>query len=168
MRQWSLVVLLLAVLWTVIYSSFASLGGVLGNLLTGLVIGFVAVYPFRRVYTGEVGLVGFLGRLPAFLAYLAVFTKDVVVANVDVAQRVLLPWAPIEPRVVVVPLRVESEYGVATIANSITLTPGTLTMDYDEERHALIVHSMTGEGIMGPIRTWERYAIRIFDGGEGE
>lgn len=168
MRGWLVVVLMLAVLWTTIYSGFASLGDVVGNLLVGTVIGVLAVYPIRRIYTGRVPIPRLLRSVPPFLAYLAVFSWDVIVANVDVAQRILLPWAPIEPRVVVVPLEVESEYGVTTIANSITLTPGTLTMDYDDERHALIVHSMAGEDIVEPIRRWEALAIRIFDGGDGE
>lgn len=168
MRGWLVVVAVLAVLWTTIYSGFASVGDVVGNLLVGTVLGVLTVYPFRRVYTGDVPVTRLLRSVPPFVAYLAVFSWDVVVANVDVARRVLLPWAPIEPRVVVVPLEVESEYGVATIANSITLTPGTLTMDYSEERHALIVHSMAGSEIVEPIRRWEALAIRIFDGGEGE
>lgn len=168
MKHWRIAVVLLALLWTVIYSSFDSFGDVVGNILIGLVVGLIAVYPFRALYRGRISIARFLRGIPAFLLYLLVFGRDVVLANVDVAQRVLLPWKPIEPRVLVVPLRVESEYGVATIANSITLTPGTLTMDYDSENNALVVHSMSGEDIMDPIRTWEELAIKIFDGGSGE
>jgi multicomponent Na+:H+ antiporter subunit E len=65
-----------------------------------------------------------------------------------------------------VPLRVETDLGVTTIANSITLTPGTLTLDYDPERNALYVHVIDGgkiDGVVGPIRTWEDHALRVFD-----
>ncbi|RLM31505.1 Na+/H+ antiporter subunit E, partial [Haloarcula sp. Atlit-120R] len=51
-------------------------------------------------------------------------------------------------------------------ANSITLTPGTLTMDYDDDTNTLYVHSIDGsdlDGILEPIRRWEDYALVIFD-----
>jgi len=73
---------------------------------------------------------------------------------------------PIEPDVVEVPLRVQSDLAITTIANSITLTPGTLTMDYNDERNALYVHGITGtnkEAILEPIRRWEDYALLVFD-----
>jgi multicomponent Na+:H+ antiporter subunit E len=67
---------------------------------------------------------------------------------------------------VVVPLRVQTDGAITTIANSITLTPGTITMDYDEETNALYVHSIDAtdmDDIVDPIRTWEDYALVIFD-----
>ena len=73
---------------------------------------------------------------------------------------------PIEPAVIEIPLRVESDLAITTIANSITLTPGTLTMDYDETRNALNVHAIDGRdpaGVVEPIRAWEDYALSIFD-----
>jgi multicomponent Na+:H+ antiporter subunit E len=72
----------------------------------------------------------------------------------------------INPDVVVVPLRVQTDAAITTIANSITLTPGTLTMDYDDETNTLYVHGITGrnrEAVLDPIRTWEDYALVIFD-----
>jgi len=64
------------------------------------------------------------------------------------------------------PLRVETDLAITTIANSITLTPGTLTMDHDDGRNALYVHTIDGrdpEAVVEPIRQWEDYALVIFD-----
>jgi len=64
------------------------------------------------------------------------------------------------------PLRVETDLAITTIANSITLTPGTLTMDHDDDRNALYVHTIDGrdpEAVVAPIRQWEDYALVIFD-----
>jgi len=83
-----------------------------------------------------------------------------------VAYRVLHPRMPIEPDVVAIPMRVETDAAVTTIANSITLTPGTLTMDHDPETNTLFVHAITGrdhEAVIAPVRTWEDYALVIFD-----
>jgi multicomponent Na+:H+ antiporter subunit E len=85
---------------------------------------------------------------------------------VDVAYRVLAPRRAIEPQIILLPLRVQTALGITTIANSITLTPGTITLDYDHELNALYVHIIDGrnpEAVVDPIRTWEDHALVIFD-----
>ena len=54
-------------------------------------------------------------------------------ANVDVAKRALSPHPKINPGIVKIPVDVSSDYGMALVADSITLTPGTVTMDIVEE-----------------------------------
>jgi len=119
----------------------------------------------RRFYTDTLAVSARVRAVPYALRYLAVFLRELVTANVEVAYRVLSPSMPIDPDVIAVPLRVESDAAVTTIANSITLTPGTLTMDHDAETNTLYVHAIAGEtdAVVAPIRTWEDYAIRIFD-----
>jgi multicomponent Na+:H+ antiporter subunit E len=73
---------------------------------------------------------------------------------------------PIEPEVMYLPLRVRTDVGVTTIANSITLTPGTVTLDHDPDENALYVHIIDGrhpEEVVEPVRQWEDYALALFD-----
>ncbi len=76
-----------------------------------------------------------------FLAYLRVFLVALVRANVDVARRVLSPSLPINPGVVKIRTGLRSDLGRLLLANSITLTPGTLTVDVEEDR--LLIHWIT-------------------------
>ncbi|MFB6159646.1 MAG: Na+/H+ antiporter subunit E [Haloferacaceae archaeon] len=136
------------------------------ELLIGLALGLPVAYAGRHFYEPVTGLDMSLRPVPYAVMYLATFVYELVTANVDVARRVLAPSMPIEPAVVEVPLRVESDLAITTIANSITLTPGTLTMDYDRERNVLFVHSIDGsdpEAVLEPIRRWEDYALVVFD-----
>ena len=136
------------------------------EFVIGLGVGTAVAFGFRRLYAPRVSLLGVVRAAPPALLYLLTFLKELVVANLTVASIVLSPSMPINPRVVEVPLRVRSDAAVTTIANSITLTPGTLTMDHDRETNALYVHSInvTDEAsVLDPIRTWEDYALRIFD-----
>lgn len=64
---------------------------------------------------------------------LVVFPVELIKANVDVAKRCLGGCKDINPGIVKVPVDLESEYGQSMLANSITLTPGTITMDITEE-----------------------------------
>jgi multicomponent Na+:H+ antiporter subunit E len=63
---------------------------------------------------------------------------EMVKANIDVAKRVLNPSLPINPSMVEVETDLKGEISKLTLANSITLTPGTLTVDIGEDR--LLVH----------------------------
>jgi len=64
-----------------------------------------------------------------FLAYVFVLAYYVVKANVDVAYRVLHPDMPIKPGIVKVRTSLQTQAGITALANSITLTPGTLTVN---------------------------------------
>jgi len=75
-----------------------------------------------------------------FLYYIPVFAWECFKANVDVAFRVGHPDMPIHPGIVKVKTTLKSETGLTFLANSITLTPGTLTVDIDKENSCLYVH----------------------------
>lgn len=139
----------------------------LGSLLVGTTVGLPLAYLFRRLYGETVTL----GRLPRVIPYAALyvltFIREAVVSSLDVSYRVLaLSEPPIEPEVILIPLRVQTDLGVTTIAHSITMTPGSLTLDYDPEENALYVHVIDGRSpdeVVDPIRDWEDYALNIFD-----
>lgn len=77
-------------------------------------------------------------RLLFLLAYLVVLGFEIVRANFDVAYRVLHPAMPIRPGVVVIKTRLTSDIAKMILANSITLTPGTFTLDVVGDR--LLIH----------------------------
>ena len=166
MKRWPVIGLTLAVLWLFVTGSTLMPTEIVTTLLVGLLVGFPIAYVFRRFYTAEMNVRGVLVAAPFGILYVLLFVRELLVANLDVAWRVLSPSMPIKPDVVEVPLRVQSDLAVTTIANSITLTPGTLTMDYDRDRNTLYVHGITGadkEAVLEPIRHWENYALRVFD-----
>lgn len=68
---------------------------------------------------------------------------QIVLANLDVARRILHPRLPIAPRVIRVRARQKSALGRTIFANSITLTPGTVSMDLEGDD--IVVHALTKE-----------------------
>jgi multicomponent Na+:H+ antiporter subunit E len=165
-RRWPVVGVALAVLWLFVRGVDLTAVRVAEELVIGLLVGLPVAYGTRRFYAPTAGLTQSIRVVPAVVLYAAAFTRELATANVDVAYRVLAPSMPIDPAVLEVPLRVRTDFAITLIANSISLTPGTLTMDYDEERNTLYVHSIDGsdpEAVVDPIRTWEEYALVIFD-----
>lgn len=165
-RRWLVAGLLFAVIWVFVSGPSLTARAVLASVLVGLAVGLPLAYVFRRLYEEEFDVGRSVVAVPYVLLYLVHFLGEVVRANLDVAYRVLAPEMPLEPQVILVPLRVETDLGVTTIANSITITPGTITLDHDPDENALYVHAIDGrnpDALVEPIRQWEDYALVIFD-----
>jgi multicomponent Na+:H+ antiporter subunit E len=72
-------------------------------------------------------------KLGALIAYVFTFLGELVKANLDVARRVFGGCKDVNPGIVKVPVDLKGDYAQAMLANSITLTPGTITMEVTEE-----------------------------------
>lgn len=70
---------------------------------------------------------------------------QIVLANIDVAYRVLHPKMPIDPRVIEFETPLRGEFSQVTLANSITLTPGTITIRVEPEQGKFLVHAIAKE-----------------------
>lgn len=81
---------------------------------------------------------------PRLLGYMPWLFREIWRANVQVVKVVLDPRLPIDPVVMRVPMRYASDLARTALANSITLTPGTVTLDVDGE--TLVVHAITRAG----------------------
>ena len=84
-----------------------------------------------------------------FLTYIPWLFWEIVLANFDVAYRVWHPRARIAPRLIVIPFRTRTGIGTVAYANSITLTPGTITIGVDMEKRQMLVHALTDESAEG-------------------
>lgn len=106
-------------------------------------------------------------RIFWFLIYIPVFTWEMTKANFDVAYRVIHPQMPIDPGIVKVKTGLKSEMGKTFLANSITLTPGTLTVDIDGDIlfiHCINVPAETlEEATKMIVNRFEPLLKRIFD-----
>lgn len=101
---------------------------------------------------------------------LFIFPFELIKANWDVAKRCFGGCKNVNPGIVKVPVDLESDYGQAMLANSITLTPGTITMDIAEEEgqtyyyiHWIDVTAPSGKEAGDAIKgTLEKGVGRIF------
>ena len=114
---------------------------------------------------GSAGVFGELKTSPRALAYgiayVFVFLGELFKANIDVAFRVLKPQLPIRPGIVRVRTNLQSRLGRMLLANSITLTPGTITVDTDGDVFYVHWINVAGEDIEDAtnriVAKFERY-----------
>ena len=80
------------------------------------------------------------------------FLYELVLANLSVARIVLSPSLPIRPGIIAYETKLTSDLALTSLANMITLTPGTLTLDISEDRRYLYVHTLN---IQDPVEVAE-------------
>ncbi|WP_040683796.1 Na+/H+ antiporter subunit E [Thermobrachium celere] len=89
------------------------------------------------------------------IKYFIVFLIELVKANLNMARIVITPSLPISPKIYEVKTELKSNIAKALLANSITLTPGTISVDLDED--TIYIHVVEGEkvddveGLKGPF-----------------
>ena len=124
--------LLLAIVWV-----GATGVTTLPNLFAGFLLALLVLAALRR-RDGA----GPLRRLRRAVALAAYFAWEMLVANVRVAHDVLTPAYRMRPAVVAIPLDANTDLEITLLANLISLTPGTLSLDVSADRRTLYVHGM--------------------------
>jgi multicomponent Na+:H+ antiporter subunit E len=109
------------------------------DIITGIVVSLLVALVMRGVNSKRFYLFFNPFRIFWFVVYLFVLVLNIVKANFDVAYRVLHPSMPIKPGVVKVKTKLRGAAALTFLANSITLTPGTHTIEATEDG-VLYVH----------------------------
>ena len=81
-------------------------------------------------------------RLAFAVIYFFRFMKELALANYQVAKLVLSPAAKLKPGFLAVPLTASSDFEITSFANSITLTPGTISVLIPDDRRVIVMHAI--------------------------
>ncbi|MBN1913754.1 MAG: Na+/H+ antiporter subunit E [Candidatus Omnitrophica bacterium] len=110
------------------------------HLAVGLIVALLAALAMGEMFTDSAFKWFEPKRYLWFFVYIFVFTWECFKANIDVAFRVLSPDLPINPGIVKVKTILKTETALTFLANFITLTPGTLSVDIDRGEGELYIH----------------------------
>jgi multicomponent Na+:H+ antiporter subunit E len=83
-----------------------------------------------------------IGKLIGLVRFLLFYAKEVVLANLRVAYDVLTPRDRANPAIIAFPLAAKTDFEILVVANLISMTPGTLSMDVSTDRKTLYIHAM--------------------------
>lgn len=168
---------LIFIFWLVIWFALSyplSRIDIIVGIFTSIFITYMTIDLDRQI--GEemaarrYGAVSLIKRSSWFLYYVLIFLWECLKANIDVARRVIHPDLPIRPGTVAVKVNLKSNKGLTLLANSITLTPGTTSVDIDKENGILYVHwiyvkeSYGKDGKRLPVvEKFEKILMRVFE-----
>ncbi|WP_037083996.1 Na+/H+ antiporter subunit E [Neorhizobium vignae] len=125
--------LVFAVVWVAVTGS-----ATLHNLIFGFALSTLVLWIVRD----EMGARGYWRRLGRILSLLALFLKELALSAWKVAVLVMSPRMDLKPGIFAFPLTVTRDFEITLLANLITLTPGTLSVDVSEDRKTLFVHAI--------------------------
>lgn len=108
------------------------------NIIAGAVVSLVTTLIFSRYFQIDARKLANPKRYFWLIIYILYFIWECIKANFDVAYRVLHPSMPVRPGIVKVKLTLKKALARTILANSITMTPGTITVDIIED--TLYVH----------------------------
>ena len=129
----------------------------------GVVIAILVALAARRVgYADDEGHP--VELVPAGLVFWPWLIKEIVKSALAVTRIILQPGLPISPVLIRVKPSERTVVGTVTYANSITLTPGTLTVEVDRARDELVVHALTREGAEELLAGEMDRRVRGFEG----
>ncbi|MGC2856898.1 Na+/H+ antiporter subunit E [Novispirillum sp. DQ9] len=153
--------ILLAIAWAALNGTFS-----LAGLVVGFVVAFVALWVALPLYRPS----SYFTQVIGILHLIFYFLWDLIQSSVRVLVDVLRPVSKSRPGIVAVSTEGMTDIQILTLANLITLTPGTLSLEVSDDRKTLYVHAMfldgDPEGLRQGIEDNQKRLIRRVVGGE--
>jgi len=149
------------IVWLAFTTTFA-----MQELIVGVVISAIISYFTIPYFTCCLLTILSPTRIFYMIYYLFVFIWELIKSNMDVARRVLTPSLPINPGIVKFKTKLTTDYSRMVLANSITLTPGTLSIDIIDDTfyvHWIDVKTTNPEeAYMEIAEKFEKILLKIF------
>lgn len=118
---------------------------ILSSFILSFLLGWLLAYVLHKPY---------FQKLKNIFRLFAFFNLEFIKANLRLTYTIISVRMPLDPAVVSIPLDVQSDKGIMLLANLITLTPGTLSLDVSKDRKYLYLHTLYLEG--GSIEDFKR------------
>ena len=155
----------LVILWVALWGDLT-----LGNVVGGVIVAIVVIGVSRSAGSSPTQRIAF--RPIAVVVYFVSFFAALVQSTAVVVREVLTPGSQVDRAIVAIPMHTTSRGIITLVANSITLTPGTATIDEHEEPdgsvtlyiHVLHVHEL--DHMRTSLSRIERRAVRAFGSAE--
>ena len=164
MKRYILYSIPLALMWCFVHGSVT-----IENFIFGLILGPIVLRPFMPLFKfgGEISFKNVIVRIPKLIKYFVMLIIEILKANIMVARIVFAPKIDIKPGIIAVPIDTKTNGGITAIANTITLTPGTLTIDVSDDKSVLYVHCIDAsdpDEIRESIKNdLEKYVLEAFE-----
>lgn len=133
MKNQLLLNILLAVAWVLLTGEISA-----ENLIEGLIIGYIILWISKSALGGTM----YFKKIPKAVGFFFYFIKELIVANLVVAYDIVTPRDHMKPGIIAVPLDAETDMEITMLANLITLTPGSLSLDISKDKKVLYVHAL--------------------------
>lgn len=152
-----LINMILALIWAALTTDFKA-----ENIFFGFCLSFFVLVMTSKVWSEEEN--SYIERTWLIIKFMGFILLETFVSSVKVARDVLRPRLTMKPGVIAIPLDVISDLEITLVANIISFTPGSLTLDVSEDRKQIFVHTMFAEDIEGQRENIKKHIERRIAG----
>ena len=149
--------LILWVIWLLLNNTVAP-----GHMVLGLVLAILIPWLTSDFWPERI----FIRQPVTLFKFIGVVLWDILVANIKVASLILGNSKNLQPAFFTIDLDIDTPMGISLLANTISLTPGTVSCDYLKESHQLLVHALDADDIDEIIleikQRYEQPLIKVF------
>ncbi|WP_290652773.1 Na+/H+ antiporter subunit E [Aquisalimonas sp.] len=148
--------ILLAFVWVALSGNFTGSG-----FLAGFIFGYL-VLAFVSRMSGD--MTGYTRKIPQVIGFTLFYLWELIRSNMRVAYEVLTPTHYMRPGVIGLPLMTQSDAAVTLLANLISMTPGTLSIDVSNDNRMLYIHAMhidDEDALRADLKDLERRVIEL-------
>jgi|SRR5690625_4347453 len=128
-----LINMLMAFIWMLLQNSYGIV-----DFLFGYIIGILILFTLRRFLIFDF----YFKRVWAFIKLTLIFFRELILANIDMVKVILKPKLDNKPGIVAIPTKLKTDLEVTLLASLITLTPGTLSMDFSDDSSLIFIHAI--------------------------
>lgn len=125
--------ILLAIAWVLLIGEVE-----FETFVEGMIIGYLILWISKSALGGT----KYFKKIPLTINFIFYFIKELIVANLKVAFDIITPKDYMNPGIIAVPLDAQTDVEIVLLANLLTLTPGTLSLDVSSDRKTLYVHAL--------------------------
>lgn len=145
-----------AIVWMFISVSFTA-----STFIVGFIIGMIMLWVMKNFIPGRF----YMSWVWAVIKLIALFFKELFMANIQVLLLIVKPKMPIKPAIFALPTVLEKNWEITLLANLITLTPGTLVIDVSEDSKTLYIHAIdygdANDAIESIRNTFEKAILEV-------
>jgi multicomponent Na+:H+ antiporter subunit E len=131
-------------------------------ITSGIVASLIVAYLSHDIFIGKADIKSETGRVFRFFRYLPWLLWQIILCNLEIAYLVLNPKPLVDPQLVRFKPDAKTDLGIVTLANSITLTPGTVTVEAN--RKEFVVHAIWQKSAEGIINGEMQQRVKEIEG----
>ena len=148
------IVILYLLFWVILFENAKA-----ETLFIGLVISLLVLSLNKNLIFSKRNI-NFRRNTVSFICYVTILIKEILVSNFSVAKIVLSPQVIISPQIAIIKTKMKSDFHKMIFANSISLTPGTLTIAMDKDK--ITIHCLKDEFAKGITNSvFEKIILRV-------
>ncbi|UJL44911.1 Na+/H+ antiporter subunit E [Virgibacillus sp. NKC19-16] len=146
-----LINIFIAIIWMFLQNNYTAV-----SFVVGYVVGILILLILRRFLTFDF----YMTRVWAIIKLIILFIKQLILANIDMVKIVLAPKLKNKPGIIAVPTKLETEWEITLLACLISLTPGTISMDFSDDNKTIYIHAVDAQNKEDEIEQIQETFVR--------